>query len=149
MADRLWARLGVKGALLRNGRLLLLRRRPDLDLWPGLWDLPGGGVAPNETLEEALVREVREETGFNVRVGRVLDVSFQWVQVRAEPQFPSVVPCYRCSTASRATPRLDPSEHTEFAWVTKQELRDLAAVPRLRNAMRTALRAEGSREGSR
>jgi 8-oxo-dGTP pyrophosphatase MutT (NUDIX family) len=140
MTERLWARMGVKGALLRGRRLLVLRRRNDLDIWPGLWDLPGGGVEKDGTLEGTLVREAFEETGFRVRVGRVLDVSLEWIPVRGEPRFPSVVSCFRCSTRSHGAPRLDPSEHTDFAWVTGKELRDLATVPPLRRAMERALR---------
>ena len=141
MAERFWVRLGVKGALLRGNRLLLLRRRNDSDIWPGLWDLPGGGVEKSDTLEGALVREFLEETGFKVRVGPVLDISLQWVPVRAEPRFPSVRSCFRCSTRSRRAPRLDPSEHSEFAWVTRKDLRRLAVIPNLRPAMEKALPA--------
>lgn len=142
MDDPLWARMGVKAAILRNHRLLLLRRCDDLDLFPGLWDLPGGGMQNSDlNLEEALAREVLEETSYRVRVGPVLDVSFQRIKVRAEPRFPSAVTCFLCSTRSRAAPRLDPQEHSEFAWVTWRELRKLAVVPRLRRAMETALLA--------
>jgi len=145
MVERLWARVGVKGALLRRHRLLLVRRRTDLDLWPGLWDLPGGGVEKDETLEGALVREALEETGYHVRVGAVLDVSFQWVQIGTESPFPSLVSCFRCSTRSRAAPRLDVSEHSEFAWVARGQVREFAVVPRLRRAMELALGAPVSR----
>jgi len=141
MVVRFWVRTGVKGALLRSGRLLVLRRRDDSEIWPGLWDLPGGGVEKgDDTLEHALAREFLEETGLRVRVGRVLDVSLQWVPVRAEPPFPSIRSCFRCSTRSRREPCLDSSEHSEYAWVTRRDLRGLPAVPNLRPAMEMALR---------
>jgi 8-oxo-dGTP diphosphatase len=38
------------------------------------WTLPGGGVELRETVEEAVVREVREETGYDVELGRLLGV---------------------------------------------------------------------------
>jgi 8-oxo-dGTP diphosphatase len=39
-----------------------------------LWTLPGGGVELDETVEAAAVREVREETGYDVELGRILGV---------------------------------------------------------------------------
>ncbi|MGH2758428.1 MAG: NUDIX hydrolase [Actinomycetota bacterium] len=60
---------GVSGLVVRDGTVLLIRRgqQPFLDHW----SLPGGGVEPGETLREAVRREVREETGLEVDVGRV------------------------------------------------------------------------------
>lgn len=56
--------LAVSAAIFRDGRVLIVRRaRPPAN---GLFTLPGGGVELGETLEEAVVREVREETGLDV-----------------------------------------------------------------------------------
>lgn len=59
------------GAVLSDdqGRLLLIRRANEPGR--GLWSLPGGRVEPGETDEEAVVREVAEETGLTVTVSRL------------------------------------------------------------------------------
>jgi mutator protein MutT len=55
-----------------GGRILLVRRaRPP---GVGTWTLPGGRVETGETMEEAVVREVREETGMSARVMCALGV---------------------------------------------------------------------------
>ena len=56
--------LAVSAAIMRAGQVLLVRRaRPPA---AGLFSLPGGVVEVGETLEEAVVREVREETGLTI-----------------------------------------------------------------------------------
>ncbi len=122
MPQYLSAQVGVKGILFRNGRLLLLRRRDDLLFFPGLWDLPGGGVEVGASLEDTLVREVREETGFKVRVGRLVHGGAAQSQSTSGKKVSFVVLYYTCSSATRGAPRFDPEEHTEFAWVHRGSL---------------------------
>lgn len=52
-----------------DGRLLLVQRGHEPSA--GLWSLPGGRVEPGETDEQAVIREVAEETGLTVRPGRL------------------------------------------------------------------------------
>jgi 8-oxo-dGTP diphosphatase len=75
LAWRLHARFGVGvTGIVRaaDGRVLLLRHR----LWPaeGQWGFPSGFAERGETFQETVVREVREETGLTVRVGRLLEL---------------------------------------------------------------------------
>jgi 8-oxo-dGTP diphosphatase len=59
----------VAGVLIKDGRLLLARRKPGGDMG-GRWELPGGKVEGNESLEEALGREFMEEFGLVIKVGQ-------------------------------------------------------------------------------
>jgi 8-oxo-dGTP diphosphatase len=56
----------------QDGQVLLLRHR----LWPadGQWGFPSGFAQRGETFQETIVREVREETGLAVRVGRLVEL---------------------------------------------------------------------------
>lgn len=60
---------GVSGLVVRDGKVLVIRRGREPH--KGKWSLPGGGVEPGETLRDAVKREVSEETGLEVEVGRV------------------------------------------------------------------------------
>lgn len=62
----------VGAIAIRNGCLLLIQRGREPSL--GRWSLPGGRVEANESGSDAVVREVREETGLQVRVGSLAGV---------------------------------------------------------------------------
>jgi len=59
--------------VVRNGKVLLGRR--SVDPSKGSWDIPGGFVVAWEHPAEAAIREVREETGLEVRVTRLIEVT--------------------------------------------------------------------------
>ncbi len=77
------ARFAVGAIIPRQSGVLLLRRRKD-DFLPGIYEMPGGAVEPDESFQEAILREVREETGLEVR--RVNDYlgSFDYEDERGE-----------------------------------------------------------------
>lgn len=75
-------RLGCGAAIVRDGRILLVRRRrmPEADHW----GLPGGKVDPFETVPAAVVREVQEELGIAIELGSLLCVVDQIDRQREE-----------------------------------------------------------------
>ena len=68
-------KLVVAGLIVRDGLVLITQRRADQAL-PLQWEFPGGKVEPGEAPTAALVRELREEIGATVEVGRIWDVLF-------------------------------------------------------------------------
>jgi ADP-ribose pyrophosphatase YjhB (NUDIX family) len=56
----------AQGIVIRNNQILLVQqkvKRGDI-----VWNFPGGGVEPGESFAEACIREVKEETGYDVRI---------------------------------------------------------------------------------
>lgn len=60
-------RVGVGAVVIREGRVLLVRRAVPPS--QGLWAIPGGGLKLGETLRQAAEREIFEETGITIRAG--------------------------------------------------------------------------------
>src|SRR5438128_5635713 len=77
-------RIAVYAIIFDDGRVLLALRR-NID-W---WNLPGGGMELGETVDEAMRREIREETGLEVEVERL-------VGVYSKPQKQEVVLTFHC-----------------------------------------------------
>ncbi len=108
----------VAGALIVGSELLVAQRRRPPEL-AGLWELPGGKVAPGETEARALVRELREELGIEVSVlGRLgADVAVgEALTLRA----------YEVVQTGGI---LHPHDHGALRWVQAAELHDLPWVP--------------------
>jgi len=112
-ADARARKLVVAGLIVRDARVLITQRRADQSL-PLQWELPGGKVEPGEAPIAALERELAEEIGVTVEVGRIWDVLFH-----AYPAFDLVMLVYACTIVD-GEPRA--VEVADVAWVAPGEL---------------------------
>lgn len=115
MSDPRPRKLVVAGLIIGDDRrVLITQRRADQPL-PLQWEFPGGKVEPGEAPVAALERELREELGAAVIVGRIWDVLFH-----AYPAFDLVMLVYACRLAPGGAPRA--VEVADLAWVRPGEL---------------------------
>ena len=88
----------------------------------GKFSLPGGGIEHGETPEEAVVREVQEETGLIVEVDRLLGVFYRY---KVEPHDrPNVAFLYHCQVTGGQVGPSD--EHPIVEWFSLKQLHELA-----------------------
>ncbi len=138
--------VGVGGVVLSDQRVLLIRRGKQPLV--GRWSIPGGTVEWGETLEQALVREMAEETGLEVEPQELLTV-FDWIEREGDRVvFHYVIADYLCRCLS-GTARAG-SDALEVRWVGPEELEQLdltaKALEVVREAFRRGLALEGQEE---
>ncbi len=100
-----------------QNRILVARRAATQTTWPNRFELVGGHLDPGEMLEDGLQREIREEIGCEISVGPLLD-AFTY---HSEDIF-KVELLYFCQLAPGQVPKLNPDDHSEFLWITSDEI---------------------------
>lgn len=111
------------GALIYDGERVLLVQRGKEPL-KGYWSLPGGAVETGERLEQALLREVLEETGLEVTIVRFGEI-FERIMAdeTGTVEYHYVLLDYVCEIRS-GTPTAG-SDSAAVAWFTPEELKGL------------------------
>jgi 8-oxo-dGTP diphosphatase len=114
------------GALFidQNGKVLLGLRAPWKKAWPCHWDSIGGRVEEGESLEEALIREIREEVG-------VLPTKLTLVAKVREPRpdlYGDALHHVYAVTRWEGDPANICNEHTELRWFSLEEMRRLPNI---------------------
>ncbi|GIF72960.1 NUDIX hydrolase [Asanoa siamensis] len=122
-------RIGAYG-LCRDGGRVLLTRTSDRSDFPGVWQLPGGGLEHGEPPAHALVREYQEETGLEIEVGRPVaalasvrelwDIDLAW-------HYDLIV--YEVRVRRGALRGEVAGTSDEVAWVPERDLADLRLMP--------------------
>ena len=128
-------RLVVGAIVAQEGRVLLLKRRSD-DFMSGIYELPSGKVEGEETLVQAVRREVVEETGLEVEDVKGLVDSFDYQSSKNEltRQFNFKVSLQTSFELDRA---VGLSEHEAFCWAGPT---DLDRLPMTESTRRTVKR---------
>eukprot|EP00746_Dinoflagellata_sp_MGD_P145465 gnl/MRDRNA2_/MRDRNA2_78078_c0_seq1.p1 gnl/MRDRNA2_/MRDRNA2_78078_c0~~gnl/MRDRNA2_/MRDRNA2_78078_c0_seq1.p1 ORF type:complete len:448 (+),score=68.23 gnl/MRDRNA2_/MRDRNA2_78078_c0_seq1:156-1499(+) len=139
-----------------KGRILLTRRHQRMRTFPGAWVAPGGGVDPGETLSEAGVRELREETGLHVTPSQ-LELIGLWESAgmpakddcqgkKGMQTGHQLVVCYRARLDENADAHLkfSPEEVDAALWLDHQDLQKVMSSsepPEMLEAFPAAIRS--------
>jgi 8-oxo-dGTP diphosphatase len=128
--------LGAAAVVIHDGRVLLIRRGHAPDA--GEWSIPGGAVDLGESVEAALQREVREETGLDIAVGAFLEI-YQRVERDADGsvRFHFVVLDYAATVIGGTLSAGD--DAAEAAWVDPADLDRYAVAESIRRVIARAL----------
>ena len=111
--------LTVRGIIKNDsGEILIVKRHPKSKTDPEMWELPGGKVERGEFFADALVREIKEETNLDVKIGdfceavqndyshkRTVQLMMYLINVEGEVKISD--------------------EHTEFMWASIEKMKTL------------------------
>lgn len=131
--------VGVGGVVVHEGRVLLIRRgKPPLY---GRWVVPGGTVELGEPLAEALVREMREETGLEVEPFELLTVFDRIERDGERVIYHYVIVDYLCRWRSGEAQAA--SDALDVAWARPDELERYDLPPKALEVVQDAFRRTG------
>ncbi|AVX03145.1 (deoxy)nucleoside triphosphate pyrophosphohydrolase [Maritalea myrionectae] len=113
----------VACALIDADRRVLIAQRPEDKNMGGLWEFPGGKLEKDESPEEALIRELREELAVETQEACLAPLTFASFSYES---FHLLMPLYVCRKW-QGTPQA--LEHQALKWVRPQKLRDYDMPP--------------------
>ncbi len=133
----------VGAIILREDNVLLVKR--GVEPSAGLWSIPGGAIELGETAQDALVREVKEETGLEVEPEEVVEVFNTILEERGRVQYHYVIIDYLCRYVSG---EIAPASDVEDArWVSITDLDRYQMTSTARPAIAAALKTRRRDEG--
>ena len=122
--------VATKAFIVHQGRILLLRESTKYNDGSnaGRYDVPGGRIKPGQHFQESLLREIQEETGLNVSMGKPFFVN-EWRPVVKGEQWQIVGTFFEVQAAADIV-RLS-EDHDHFVWVEPSEFKNYNLIPNL------------------
>jgi 8-oxo-dGTP diphosphatase len=116
---------------LHDDRILLLKRNADRRTSPNKWQTPSGFMKEHESAEEAVLREVKEETsleGTIIKWGSTLEVIDEWARW-------IIIPFLILVESDKV--KIDAMEHSEFKWITTDNITNFECVKGIEDDLRS------------
>ena len=120
--------VAAKAFIVYNGKVLNLRESSKYEdtTQTGNYDVPGGRVKPGERFDHGLLREVKEETGLEIKIGNPIAVSEWRPKVRGE-DWQVVAIFFECFTKSNNV--ILSSDHDQYIWIDPKEYKKHNTIP--------------------
>jgi ADP-ribose pyrophosphatase len=122
MVKKIVKGIAVAGIVFNKNKVLIIQRSENDDVFPGLWELPSGKRENFEKSEDALVREVKEET--NLDVIKIDPIHVFEFKVDKEEEIRDVTQIsFLVELIGKPIVKLS-EEHQNFVWVIEDQLSD-------------------------
>lgn len=128
----------TKAFIIYQGKVLLLRESSNYTDGSnaGKYDIVGGRVTPGERFDESLLREIREETGLTVRIGRPFFVN-EWRPVVRGEQWQIIGTFFECFADTDSVVLSE--DHSEYVWIDPADFAQFPIISNLTPAFESYL----------
>jgi len=131
--------VATKAFIVHNGKVLILRESTKYQSGAniGKFDVVGGRVEPGQRFDESLAREIKEETGLNVKIGKPFFVN-EWRPVVKGEQWQIVGTFFEC-VADSDNVKLS-NDHDDHKWIDPKEYKNHPLIENLQPAFEAYLK---------
>lgn len=123
--------VAIEAIIEKEGKIFIGKRADNRDHMPGIWECLTGRVEQGESLEEAVKREVEEETTLEVLVIEPIN-TFHFFRQNNSQEHQGV--SFWCKYVSGEVV-VDPREHSEYKWVTPDEALELITLESIKKSV--------------
>lgn len=123
--DKLSFRPSVYCIIFKNDKILLSKQ------WDG-YDFPGGGIKLGETIENALIRETREETGYRIKVGEIIACENSFFKYREKEKYAQSILIYRLGEIFDGEMSLEFVAESEKNYIDMPEWIDMGKITNIK-----------------
>src|SRR3989344_435171 len=116
----------VVGCFIENNQEILLLHRQDSKLYGNKWGVPSGKINPDEKALEAMLREIKEETGFEINPSKIKSFGQTYV---AYPEFDFTYHIFHTTMNLRLKVNINLEEHKDYLWTSPINALNLDLVP--------------------
>ena len=113
----------VKGIIIHDNKVLIIQRSADDEIGANIWECVGGKIDFGEDLEDALIREVKEEVNLTITVDKLLYA----VTLKTNEHRQVVILTYSCTAHDNMV--MLSGEHKNYLWANKEQMMSLLSKP--------------------
>ena len=136
MIDKIF--VATKAFIVHEGKILIVKESSKYKDGSnvGKFDIVGGRVEPGQRFDESLIREIKEETGLDVKIGRPFYVGEWRPEVRGE-KWQIVATFFECFAEN--TEVCLSEDHEEYLWIDPKEYKNYNLIENLQSAFESYL----------
>ena len=124
------------GAVIKDGKVLILQRHENEEIYPGMWELPSGKRELLEPSDDSLIREIKEEAGIDVEIIMPFSVCDYRIEKEKEIRDSTQIN-FLVKLINGVEVKLS-DEHQNYAWISKEEIDKYNLTEATKNVIKKA-----------